>query len=147
MYTDHIDVSKKTTSLSSQEIVLLLMNVHRLARDFKIKRLEQLSVQFILENLNEYNILHALKYADSHNLSSMEEECINCLVKSESFGSIIERPEFETLEKTLIVQIMKRKHILSNAPQTATLITGNFYIFEISYEKNCINMNKLQVLL
>ncbi|XP_053375125.1 leucine-zipper-like transcriptional regulator 1 [Mercenaria mercenaria] len=95
--------------LSSNEVTLLMMDVYRLALKFHMRRLEQLCVQYLEASIGHNNVLVALQNAARLKLDFLKEYCLKFIVKDHNYNTIIMSEEFETLEQTLMVEIIRRK--------------------------------------
>lgn len=118
IYTDRIDPTKKTTEdasngkaedAQSNRIVLLMMDVYRLAVEFNMKRLEQLCVNYLEATINHANVLDALRSAMRLELHFIKEFCLSFVVKDSNYNQIVMSQEFETLDQQLMVQIIRRR--------------------------------------
>lgn len=126
IYTDRLEFSKK-------DKVLLLINVHQLAEQLVIKRLEQMCVKFFLKILDTSNVIEALKYADSKKLSTIKDLCLNFIAEDNIYEQMVEMPEFETMTPSVLVEIMK-KHLKKGTKLKQPdfpLITGKIFIFNL----------------
>lgn len=112
IYTDKIDPTKLVDDpASTNKIVLLIMDVYRLACEFHLKGLEQLCIQYLENTLSHQNVLSALHYASSLKLHFIKEYCLKFIVKESNFTQIIMRDEFENVEKELMVDIIRRRQM------------------------------------
>lgn len=118
IYTDRIDPTKKIEDPLSNRIVLLMMDVYRLAVRFNMKRLEKLCVHYLKTTINHVNVLEALHNADSLKLDFIKELCLNFVVKDGNFRPIVNCKEFETLDQPLMVEIIRKKE----TPQTKNFL-------------------------
>lgn len=117
IYMDCIDPTKKAQQGEdpySNRIVLLMMDVYRLAVKFNMVRLEHLCVQYLNATICLKNVLVALHNADSLKLEFIKEFCLRFIVKESNYNQIVMSDEFETLDKGLMVEIIRRKQM----PQT-----------------------------
>ncbi|XP_022913249.1 leucine-zipper-like transcriptional regulator 1 homolog [Onthophagus taurus] len=114
IYMDCIDPIKKAKPGEdpfSNRIVLLMMDVYRLAVKFKMTRLEFLCVQYLNATICLKNVLVALHNADSLNLDFIKEYCLRFIVKDSNYNQIVMSDEFETLDRKLMVEIVRRKQL------------------------------------
>lgn len=114
IYMDCIDPTKKAANDEdpfSNRIVLLMMDVYRLAVKFEMARLEHLCVQYLNTTICLKNVLVALRNADSLNLDFIKEFCLRFIVKESNYNQIVMSLEFEMLERKLMVEIIRRKQI------------------------------------
>ncbi|XP_032684276.1 leucine-zipper-like transcriptional regulator 1 isoform X2 [Odontomachus brunneus] len=122
IYTDRIDPTKRTDDASSSKvedpqsnrIVLLMMDVYRLAVQFNMKRLEQLCVNYLEATISHANVLVALHNAVYLKLFFIKEFCLSFVVKESNINEIVMSQEFETLDQPLMVEIIRRRQV----PQT-----------------------------
>lgn len=111
IYTDKIDPTKLEDDPSSNRIVLLIMDVYRLACEFYMKRLEQLCIQYLENTISHQNVLSALHYASNLKLHFIKEYCLKFIVKESNFTQIVMRVEFENVEKELMIDIIRRRQV------------------------------------
>lgn len=114
IYTDRIDPTKRIEDPLSNRIVLLMMDVYRLAVQFNMKRLEQLCVHYLEATISHANVLEALHNAAHLKLYFIKEFCLSFVVKESNYNHIVMSQEFETLDKPLMVEIIRRRQM----PQT-----------------------------
>ncbi|KFV67325.1 Leucine-zipper-like transcriptional regulator 1, partial [Dryobates pubescens] len=89
--------------------VLLIMDVYKLALNFKLSRLEQLCLQYIEASVDLQNVLIVCENANKLQLDQLKEHCLNFVVKETHFNQVIMMKEFEHLSSSLIVEIVRRK--------------------------------------
>lgn len=114
IYTDCIDPTKKAKDGEdplSNRIVLLMMDVYRLAVQFDMARLEHLCVQYLNATICLKNVLVALHNANNLQLDFIKEFCLRFIVKESNYNQIVMSQEFETLERGLMVEIIRRKQL------------------------------------
>lgn len=114
IYMDLIDPTKKANEgedVYSSRIVLLMMNVYRLAVKFKMTRLEQLCVQYLNATICLKNVLEALHNAVTLGLDFIKEFCLRFIVKETNYNQIVMSKEFEDLDRALMVEIIRRKQM------------------------------------
>lgn len=114
IYMDCIDPTKRTKEGEdpfSNRIVLLMMDVYRLAVQFEMTRLEQLCIQYLNATICLKNVLVALHNANNLHLDFIKEFCLRFIVKESNFNHIVMSKEFETVERTLMVEIIRRKQM------------------------------------
>ncbi|XP_026672159.1 leucine-zipper-like transcriptional regulator 1 isoform X2 [Ceratina calcarata] len=117
IYTDRIDPTKKGEDGSSSRvedplsnrIVLLMMDVYRLALQFNMKRLEQLCVQYLKRTISHANVLEALHNAAQLKLYFIKDFCLSFIVKEINYNEIVMSKEFETLDQPLMVEIIRKR--------------------------------------
>ncbi|XP_014247262.1 leucine-zipper-like transcriptional regulator 1 [Cimex lectularius] len=122
IYTDCIDPTKKVVDPVCNRIVLLMMDVYRLAVQFHMKRLEQLCVQYLEATINHRNVLEALHNANVLKLYFIKEFCLKFIVKETNYNDIIMSKEFENLDRSLIVEVIRRQRV----PQTKSILEPTF---------------------
>ncbi|KAM6458175.1 leucine-zipper-like transcriptional regulator 1 isoform 3-T3 [Liasis olivaceus] len=105
LYTDKIKYPRK----GHVQDVLLIMDVYKLALNFKLSRLEQLCVQYIEASVDLQNVLVVCENANKLQLDQLKEHCLNFVVKETHFNQVIMMKEFEHLSSSLIVEIVRRK--------------------------------------
>lgn len=112
IYMDSIDPTKSAKEGEdpfSNRIILQMMDVYRLAVQFDMVRLEQLCIQYLNNTINLNNVLDALHYADSLQLVFIKEFCLRFIVKEANYNQIVMSQEFESLDRRLMVEIIRRK--------------------------------------
>lgn len=105
IYTDIIDFKDPF----NKKIVSLMMDVYLLAQQFTIPRLESLCMQYLEFKIAKSSVLEALFNSDKLCLQSIKDYCLNYIVKEDQFYDIVMSPEFETLDKPLIVEVIRKK--------------------------------------
>lgn len=105
IYTDIIDFKDPF----NKKIVSLMMNVYLLAQQFNIPRLEQLCMQYLEFKIAKTNVLEALYNSDKLSLQAIKDYCLTFIVKEDQFYDIVMSPEFATLDKPLIVEVIRKK--------------------------------------
>lgn len=113
IYTDRIDPTKKSRDPMSDRIVLLMMDVYRLAVQFHMRRLEHLCVQYLEAAINHRNVLVALQNASDLRLDFIKEFCLKFIVKESTYNQIVMSKEFETIAQPLMVEIIRRRQMPS----------------------------------
>ncbi|CAB0044613.1 unnamed protein product [Trichogramma brassicae] len=115
IYTDRIDPTKKIEDPLSNRIVLLMMDVYRLAVQFNMRRLEQLCVHYLEATISHANVLEALRNADclKQQLAFIKELCLSFVVRDGNYNQIVMSSEFESLDRPLMVEIIRRKQSAS----------------------------------
>ncbi|KAH6933025.1 hypothetical protein HPB50_011568 [Hyalomma asiaticum] len=111
IYTDRIDPTKKSKDPMSDRIVLLMMDVYRLAVQFHMRRLEHLCVQYLEAAINHRNVLVALQNASDLRLDFIKEFCLKFIVKESTYNQIVMSKEFETIAQPLMVEIIRRRQM------------------------------------
>lgn len=112
IYTDRIDPTKALDDPEpGNRIVLLMMDVYRLAVQFNMKRLEQLCVHYLEATINHANVLEALHNAAHLELYFIKEFCLSFVVKDSNYNQIVMSQEFETLDQPLMVEVIRRRQM------------------------------------
>ena len=115
IYTDKIDPTFGDRSLAgSDDVVCIMMKVYTLAVTFHMFRLEQLCVHYLESAVNLNNVLAALTNASQMSLNCFKDFCVKFIVKDSNYTQIVMSKEFESLEKYLMVEIV-RKHTQTRA--------------------------------
>ncbi|XP_026333761.1 leucine-zipper-like transcriptional regulator 1 [Hyposmocoma kahamanoa] len=109
IYTDRIDPTEKDEDPASPATILLVMEVLRLAFRLNIPRLRGLCARFLRANLCYSNVLQALHAAHHANLHCIKEYCLRFVVKDYNFTPIVMSAEFEAMEQSLMVQVIRRR--------------------------------------
>lgn len=137
IYTDSICLHKINTNVDLKETVLLLIDVYHLATDFKMKRLEQLSLNYFLKFLNLSNVIAALRYAVLKNQISIKDICVSFIAKESNYSQIFKnfKAEYELLYKSIIIEIAEKNlKNKENSPQSVQLdnpVAGKFLFYHI----------------
>ncbi|KAK2169086.1 hypothetical protein LSH36_12g10021 [Paralvinella palmiformis] len=124
IYTDRIHPGKQSKSsqdVNSNEVILLMMDVYRQALLFQMTRLEHLCVQYLEACIGHKNVLVALQNATNLKLDFLKEYCLKFIVKDSNYSQIIMSQEFETLDRVLMVQIVRRRQMPSVRPPSETV--------------------------
>lgn len=114
VYTDRIEPRKKVEEECDNRVVLLMMDVYRLAVQFSMKRLEQLCEQYLETTISVLNVLDAVSNAHTLGLLAIKEFCLRFIVKDQNYAIIVMSKEFECLDQTLMVEIVRRKQYPAN---------------------------------
>ncbi|CAK1590169.1 unnamed protein product [Parnassius mnemosyne] len=109
IYTDRIDPTEKDENPASPATILLVMEVLRLALRLNIPRLRGLCARFLRANLCYSNVLKALHAAHHANLHCIKEYCLRFVVKDYNFTPIVMSSEFEEMEQSLMVEVIRRR--------------------------------------
>lgn len=115
MYTDRIHPSLETNSCKdvSSSHMLLMVDVYKVALLLETELLVQLSMQYIKASINEENVLLVLKNATELHLSSLKEYCMQFIVLEPNYRTVIMGTTFESLDQSLMVQIIRRQQFRS----------------------------------
>lgn len=71
--------------------------------------LEQLCILYLETTINLRNVLEALRYSSSLELNLIKNLCLKFIVKDGNYKDIVMSSEFETLDKPLMVEIIREK--------------------------------------
>lgn len=109
-----IDVSNKQcyTDVSNKQFLF----------QFHMRRLEQLCVQYLEATISHRNVLEALFNASCLKLYYIKEFCLKFIVKETNYNQIIMSKEFETLERPLMVEVIRRQRM----PHIRSLLEPQF---------------------
>ena len=86
-----------------------MMQVYMLAVQFRMKRLENLCINYLESSINHKNVLVALKNASQLKLFVIKEFCLRFIIKDATYNQIVMSKEFETLDQPLMVEIIRRR--------------------------------------
>ena len=111
IYTDRVYPSLET--YSSGTPVLLMMDLYKFSLLLETKRLELLCMQYLEASVNEQNVLLILEHASELHLSHLKEYCLRFIVKESNYQKVIMSESFETLDRNLIIQIVRRQQFRS----------------------------------
>ncbi|XKL64726.1 hypothetical protein PGB90_004812 [Kerria lacca] len=111
IYSDRIDTTKKVRNRPKNRIVLLIMDVYRLAKQFQMLKLGQLCLIFLETQINLQNVLEALQYASDLELNLIKNLCLKYIVKDDNYKDIVMSTRFEKLNKSLMVEIIREKQV------------------------------------
>lgn len=106
IYTDRIAFKEES---DNKKVVMAMMDVYTLAVQFLIPRLEQLCVQYLEFKISKDNVLDALFNADQMDLDVIKDYCLNYIVKEDHYYDIVMSNDFASLEKPLIVEIVRKR--------------------------------------
>lgn len=109
IYTDRVDPTEKDKEPASPASVLLVLEVLRLALRLNIPRLRGLCARYLRAQLCYVNVLHALEAAHAANLNCIKEYCLRFVVKDYNFTPIVMSHEFELMDKSLMVEVIRRR--------------------------------------
>ncbi len=111
LYTDqiHPDLEDHSRDGATVSQMLLMVDVYKLSLLLETRRLELLSIKYIEASINEENVLLVLKNATELNLNSLKEYCMRFIVQDSNYRKIVMSNSFETLDKALMVQVIRRQ--------------------------------------
>ena len=114
MYTDRIHPELEQNSNGKPvSQVLLMMELYKFSLLLETRRLELLCMQYLEASVNEDNVLLVLENASELNLSRLKEYCMRFIVRESNYKKVIMSKTFETLDQTLMVQIVRRQQFRS----------------------------------
>ena len=115
LYTDqiHPDLENHSCEGATVSQMLLMVDVYKLSLLLETKRLEFLSIKYIEASINEENVLLVLKNATELGLSSLKDYCMRFIIQDSNYRKVVMSNSFETLDKNLMVQIIRRQLIRS----------------------------------
>lgn len=111
LYTDriHPDLESSSARGVNSTQMLLMVDVYKVALLLETERLVQLSMAYIKASINQQNVLLVLKNATELHLSSLKDYCLQFIVRESNYRSVIMSSSFESLEKSLMVGIIRRQ--------------------------------------
>lgn len=74
-----------------------------------MSKLEQLCLHYLETMINLRNVLEALQYSSHLELNLIKNLCLKFIVKDSNYKDIVMSSEFETLDKALMVEIVREK--------------------------------------
>ena len=115
LYTDriHPDLDNHLCEGATLSQMLLMVDVYKLSLLLETKRLEYLSIKYIEASINEENVLLVLQNATELGLSSLKDYCMRFIVQDCNYRKVIMSDAFETLDKSLMVQVIRRQLLRS----------------------------------
>ena len=115
LYTDqiHPDLENHTCEGATVTQTLLMVEVYKLSLLLETKRLELLSIKYIEASINEENVLLVLKNATELSLSNLKDYCMRFIIQDGNYRKVVMSSSFETLDKSLMVQVIRRQLIRS----------------------------------
>lgn len=72
-------------------------------------KLEQLCLHYLETTINLKNVLEALQYSSSLELYLIKNLCLKFIIKDGNYKDIVMSDEFEILDKTLMIEIVRQK--------------------------------------
>lgn len=123
IYTDQIYPYIKDEQGATTDVMILIMDVYKLAVKFELLRLRLLCEQYIEASISTKNVLVALKCAEELGLEFIKEFCMRVVIREVYFNQIILGTDFENLDKCLMVEIIRRKQLQqqNTIPDSPTL--------------------------
>lgn len=111
LYTDriHPDLESHSSEGATVSQMLLMVDVYKLSLLLETRRLEHLSIRYIEASINEENVLLVLKNATELGLSSLKDYCMRFIVQDSNYRKVVMSSSFETLDKSLMVQVIRRQ--------------------------------------
>ncbi len=111
LYTDRIHPHLETCSARgvSSAQMLLMVDVYKVALLLEAELLVQLSMQYIKASINEQNVLLVLKNATELGLNSLKDYCLQFIVRESNYKAVIMSSTFESLDRSLMLQIIRRQ--------------------------------------
>lgn len=115
LYTDQIHPDLENHSFEGATVsqMLLMVDVYKLSLLLEAKRLEFLSIKYIEASINEENVLLVLKNATELGLNSLKDYCMRFIVQDSNYRKVVMSSSFETLDKALMVQVIRRQLLRS----------------------------------
>lgn len=72
-------------------------------------KLEQLCLHYLETTIDLKNVLEALQYSSSLELNLIKNLCLKFIIKDGNYKEIVMSDEFEVLDKTLMIEIVRQK--------------------------------------
>ncbi|XP_067940064.1 leucine-zipper-like transcriptional regulator 1 [Watersipora subatra] len=107
IYCDAIHPTRNGEDPAAPAVIRTMTDVYNLSCELSMKRLEMLCIRYLQCHINLSNVLAALTYSSSLNLSYIKEYCMRFIVKGGNSKEIVMSTEFEELPKSLIVEIVR----------------------------------------
>lgn len=76
-----------------------------------MSKLEQLCIHHLETTINLQNVLEALQYSSHLELNLIKNLCLKFIIKDGNYKEIVMSSEFETLDKPLMVEIVREKQL------------------------------------
>ena len=105
IYTDRIPHSVREDDNS----IVTLTDVYGIANYFQLSRLEKICITYIQSYISIENALSALKVAKDRNLTELVGVLESFIIRDQNFKAIITREEFELLDKSSIIELIRLK--------------------------------------
>lgn len=125
MYTDriHPDLEKHPLATPPGQ-VLLMMELYKFSLLLEMRRLELLCMQHLEASVSEDNVLLVLENASELNLASLKDYCMKFIVRENNYRGVIMSKAFESLDRVLMVQIVRRQQFRSRPTSPEPLPNG-----------------------
>ncbi|XP_055388552.1 leucine-zipper-like transcriptional regulator 1 homolog [Condylostylus longicornis] len=130
IYTDNIDLKK----CYGKNIVILITDIYTLAGQLLMPRLAAGCIHFLEHKISKSNVLEALYNADKNKIQVIKDHCMAFIVKDENFHDVVMSSEFGDLDKSLLVEIIRKR-----------LINPNKSNLEVPFEKNAGTMLEMDM--
>lgn len=112
-----------------------MVDVYKLAYQFMIPKLKKICENLIDLSVTVSNCLALLRYIHNLNLATLKEFCMKFLAKDANFNQVIMLTEFEQLETTLMVEIIRLR-------QNPVLKNLNDSMSELSLLEKCTSLEQ-----
>jgi leucine-zipper-like transcriptional regulator 1 len=107
IYTDRL-ISLENKE-NETELVKLMIDVCRLAENFSMLKLVHICEVYISSIISTTNVLNLLEYVHSMDMKYLKECCMKFLIKDSNFNQIIMMQEFEKINQSLMVEIIRKR--------------------------------------
>ncbi|KAB7501181.1 Leucine-zipper-like transcriptional regulator 1 [Armadillidium nasatum] len=111
IYTDKVDPSCFIDEADANKIVLVMLDVYRLAVQYAMPRLEYLCVQYLESAICLQNVLIVLHNASNLGLVFIKDFCLRFIVRECNYNRVVMSKEFENIDKSLMVEMIRRKQV------------------------------------
>lgn len=101
-----------------------MMDIYQLAVLFCIRSLENICLQYLEMKISKNNVLDALFNANKMRLDQIKEFCLGYIVKEENMPDIVMSDEFATLDKSLMIEIVRQRFLPARAQGRDERIEG-----------------------
>jgi hypothetical protein len=116
LYTDRVvSIEGKEQRL---EFLKLMADVYKLSEQYSLAKLTHICEHFFESTISCSNVLSILQYVDNLSLTYLKECCIKFLIKEANFNQIVMSNEFELLDRTLIVEVIRRQLVSKSTSPT-----------------------------
>lgn len=99
-----------------------------------IPRLQRLCARYLRAGIGPNTVLHALAAAHTRHLPAVKEYCLRFIVIESNYNTIVMSSEFETLEQSLMVEVIRRHQqpVPRCAPDPADEVSEGITIYDFT---------------
>ncbi|RXG67104.1 hypothetical protein Avbf_01684 [Armadillidium vulgare] len=142
IYTDKVDPSCFIDESDANKIVLVMLDVYRLAVQYAMPRLEYLCVQYLESAICLQNVLIVLHNASNLGLVFIKDFCLRFIVRECNYNRVVMSKEFENIDKSLMVEMIRRKQV---PPARTTQLEPEIeYLFGITLQQDMERFLKVE---